>query len=150
MHILDLFRYYLNNQIIRKGINGSNTNVFVIKWKKRSVLTMIKRKWARACISLIIAGILSSFILPSFVSLISESQILMVMSVIISLALVIAGGIIKLVFCKCPNCGSLAASNYVTWSVNEKEFHCPKCGKRLVYDDDDERKKRDIKNGEHD
>lgn len=104
---------------------------------------MIKRKWARVCISLIFAGIILSFILPYFVSSISESHLLIGVSVFICLALIVAGGIIKLVFCKCPNCGSLVASNFVTWSTSEKVFYCPKCGKRLAYDDEDKRKTTD-------
>jgi predicted RNA-binding Zn-ribbon protein involved in translation (DUF1610 family) len=99
---------------------------------------MIKRKWARAYISLMLSGLILSFILPLIVYGISKSVLLLGISILICVALVIAGGIIKLVFCSCPNCGSLVASNYVTYSSNE--YYCPRCGKKLIYDNDDEGK----------
>lgn len=68
---------------------------------------MIKRKWAKAYILLTFAGIILSFILPALVLKISDSRVLTGVSIIFCFALVIIGGIIKLVFCKCPNCGSL-------------------------------------------
>lgn len=96
---------------------------------------MIKRKWARACIALMLSGFLLSFVLPLIVYGISKSVLLLGISILFCVALVIAGGIIKLVFCGCPNCGSFVASNYVTYSTNE--YYCPRCGKKLTYDDDD-------------
>lgn len=102
---------------------------------------MIKRKWARVSISLMISGLILALILPTFVS--EDSSLLLGVAVFICLALTIAGAIIKLVFCKCPNCGSLAASNFMTWSAGEKVFYCPRCGKRLTYDDEDKREKDD-------
>lgn len=95
---------------------------------------MIKRKWARACIALMLSGLILSFILPLMVYVISKSVLLLGISILFCIALVIAGGVIKLLYCSCPNCGSMVASNYVSYSSNE--YYCPRCGKKLTYDDD--------------
>lgn len=87
---------------------------------------MIKRKWARACLSLIWYYFI--FFYAYYCFKISKSTMLFGISVLFCVALVITGGIIKLVFCKCPSCGSLVASNYVTWSSGGKGHHCPRCG----------------------
>lgn len=97
---------------------------------------MIKRKWARTSILLIIVGLISSLIIPSIVYQSSESLFLFGITVFLCLTMVIAGGIIKLVFCRCPNCGYLRASNYISWSSHGKVHFCPSCGNKLTYDDE--------------
>lgn len=51
-----------------------------------------------------------------------------VIILLIAFSVIIIGGIIGSIMCKCPNCGHFVMTRY--GSIHK---HCPNCGKKIVY-----------------
>ena len=84
----------------------------------------LSRKWARisiVCICIFIVGALVTGItgLPA--------------GLVAGFPFAIASLIIKFVCLRCPGCGHGGA--VPQWSKAQREYHCPRCGTKLEYDD---------------
>ena len=89
---------------------------------------MLKIKYARICVVLLILAGVFAILCPIFSS-VSANIILPIISACMAIVCVFATTVIRLSKLKCPSCGkSLAA---LRWS---QEYFCPKCGKPLAYD----------------
>ena len=84
----------------------------------------LSRKWAR--ISIICMGV---FLAGSFVTILTNASA----GMLVGVPFAIASLVIKFVVLRCPGCGHGGA--VPQWSKVQREYHCPRCGAKLEYDD---------------
>ena len=84
----------------------------------------LSRKWARIsiiCICIFLAGSLVTILTNSPAGMLAGAPF------------AIASLVIKFVVLRCPSCGHGGA--VPQWSKAQREYHCPRCGPKLEYDD---------------
>ncbi|MCL2125835.1 MAG: hypothetical protein FWH33_07590 [Oscillospiraceae bacterium] len=89
---------------------------------------MLKRKYARISIILLLAGVAIILLCPTFAH---YDDVYGIITYCVGLAVVIAAFVVRYVFGRCPNCGK--GSPIPRWSKTPDRY-CPFCGERFIYD----------------
>ena len=89
---------------------------------------MLKRKYARISIVLLVAGVAVILMCPTFgyISVLTGT-----VCYFTGLALAIAGFVVRFIFIRCPSCEKVSPMPQWTRSGT---IYCHKCGERFTYD----------------
>lgn len=95
---------------------------------------MLKRAHAR--LSMIMLGAVALFyIVLAYLTYTDAPQFTLMVMNIVAPALLVLVILIQVICLRCPHCGGSSAKPY--WNAKpEQERYCPKCGERLIYDDE--------------
>ena len=100
--------------------------------KEKGPCRRLRRRWLRVNLVLTYTG-LAGFALAIAIAVSGGPETAAIALVLAATALVLAAGVVDLLFLRCPGCGRTIAMG--NWRPG-KQYRCRRCGKLYLFDDD--------------